>query len=127
VAWSDWISERDVVVGACAVSAGIHAALTPDHFAEGVGVGVGFVAATALLLSLAGLLTWRPGSAPILFGTVAVLAGLVASYVLATTSGLPILHPAPEPVDSLALFTKAIEAVGLLVAVNLLRPKGMLR
>ena len=42
------------------------------------------------------------------------------SYALATTSGLPLLHPDPEPVDSLALVTKAIEVAGLLAAVHLL-------
>ena len=31
------------------ISAGIHAALVPGHFAEGTGAGLGFVAATSLL------------------------------------------------------------------------------
>ena len=31
------------------------------------------------------------------------------------------LHPEPEAVDALALFTKAIEAVGLVLAASLLR------
>ena len=49
---------------------------------------------------------------------------------------MPVLHPDPEPVDGLALATKAIEAVGLLAATSLLwrtvavtlppRPKGTL-
>jgi hypothetical protein len=38
---------RDVVILACAISAGIHGALAPKHFAEGVGAGAGFVAATS--------------------------------------------------------------------------------
>ena len=38
------------------------------------------------------------------------------SYALAITTGLPVLHPDPEPVDGLALATKAIEAAGLLAA-----------
>jgi hypothetical protein len=44
--------------------------------------------------------------------------------VLAVTTGVPVLHPEPEPVDGLALFTKAVEATGLAAALNLLRPKG---
>jgi hypothetical protein len=32
-----------------------------------------------------------------------------------------VLHPEPEPVDGLALATKAIEAAGLLAALQLLR------
>jgi hypothetical protein len=50
-----------------------------------------------------------------------VLAGLIASYALAITTGLPVLHPEPEPLDRLALVTKAIEAVGLLAAAHLVR------
>jgi hypothetical protein len=124
--WSDWISERDVVVGACAASAGVHGALAPDHFAEGTAAGLGFAAAAVLLLSLAAVLTWRLARVASLVGAVTVLAGLIGSYAFATTSGLPVLHPEPEPVNGLALFTKAIEAVGLLGAIHLLRPKGTL-
>ena len=36
------------------------------------------------------------------------------------TTGLPVLHPEPEPIDGLALLTKAIEAAGLLAASSLL-------
>ena len=42
----------DVVILACAVSAGIHAALVPEHFAEGTGAGVGFAVAAVLLTAL---------------------------------------------------------------------------
>ena len=80
-------------------------------------------------------LTRRPSTAALL-GAVAVLAGLIGSYGLAIASGLPLIHPEPEPVDGLAVFTKAIEAAGLLAAAHLLwrerpalaltlpRPKG---
>ena len=43
------------------------------------------------------------------------------AYALAVTTGLPLLHPEPEPVDGLAVVTKAIEAVGLVTAWSLLR------
>lgn len=129
--------ERDAVIVACAISAGIHAALTPDHFAEGRGAGLGFLGASVLLAALVIALTHRP-SAAAHAGTAAVLAGLLGSYALAITSGLPLLHPEPEPVEGLALFTKAIETGGLLAAAHLLwrarptfaltlpRPKGTL-
>jgi len=123
----------DVVILACAVSAGIHGALVPDHFDEGTGAGFGFAAATLLLAALVVWLTLQPASAPALAGAAAAFAGLLAAYVLATTTGLPVLHPDPEPVDGLALATKAIEAVGLLAAssllwrpLTLLQPKGRL-
>jgi hypothetical protein len=111
---------RDVVILACAVSAGIHGALAPAHYAEGTGAGIGFVASTVLLAVLAVALTLRPADALPLVGAAVVFAGLLGSYALATTTGFPLLHPEPEPVDGLALVTKAFEAVGLVTALSLL-------
>jgi len=112
---------RDVVILACAVGAGIHGALAAAHFAEGVAAGVGFVAATIVLAGLAVALTLRPASRPPLLGAAVVVAGLLASYLLVVTVGLPQLHPQPEQVDGLALATKAFETVGLLTSISLLR------
>jgi hypothetical protein len=114
----------DVVILACAISAGIHGALVPGHFDEGIGAGLGFLAATIALGGLVVWLTWRPASASALAAAAVTFGGLLASYALATTTGLPVLHPDPEPVDGLALATKAIEAAGLLAASGLLwRPR----
>jgi hypothetical protein len=116
----------DMVILSCAVSAGIHGALAPAHFADGTAAGVGFVASAAALAVLAALLTLRPAASPPVAGAAIVLAGLLVSYALATTTGVPLLHPQPEAVDGLALATKAFEAVGLAAAVSLLgrRPAG---
>ena len=110
----------DVVILACAVSGGIHGALAPGHFDEGAGAGLGFVASAVALGSIVAWLTFRPAGRPALLAAAATFAGLIGSYVLATTTGFPVLHPDPEPVDGLALATKAIEAVGLLAAASLL-------
>jgi hypothetical protein len=110
----------DLVILTCAISAGIHGALVRDHFEEGTGAGLGFVAATILLAVLAVLLTRKPRQAALL-ATAAVFAGLIASYALVLTTGIPVLHPEPEAVDALALFPKAIEAIGLVLAASLLR------
>jgi hypothetical protein len=116
--------KSDVVMLACAVSAGIHGALVPGHFDEGTGAGLGFLAATAVLAGLVVWLTWRPASLPALATAAITFAGLLASYAIAVTAGLPVLHPDPEPVAGLALATKAIEAAGLLAATSLLwRPR----
>ena len=112
---------RDVVILTCSISAGIHGALAPAHFDEGTGAGVGFVVSTVLLAGIAIALTVRPDAQLPLVGAALVFAGLLGSYVLATTTGFPVLHPEPEPVDGLALVTKAIETVGLVVALSLLR------
>ena len=47
----------DVVILACAVSAGIHGALARGHFEDGAGAGLGFVAAAATLGVVAAVLT----------------------------------------------------------------------
>jgi len=118
-----WI-ERDVVIVACAVSAGIHGALVPEHLDESMGAGLGFVVATVLFAALAVGLTLGIGSTG-LVAALAVFAGLLASYGLAITTGLPLLHPEPEAVDALALATKAVELVGLAAAGLLLRGRAV--
>jgi hypothetical protein len=110
----------DTVILTCAISAGIHGALVPDHFRKGTEAGVGFVVATALLAVLAVALTRNPSQLA-LVGTAAVFTGLIVSYALAITTGVPILHPDVEAVDGLALFTKAIEIAGLATTANLVR------
>jgi Zn-dependent alcohol dehydrogenase len=101
---------RDVLILACAVSAGVHAALAPQHAT--------FVPAVIALGVLAVGLARSP--APLLVdGAVVVLGGLIAAYTLAATTGIPVVHPDREPVTSLALATKAIEALGLLAALEL--------
>lgn len=112
--------ERDLVIVACGVSAGIHAALTPDHFHEGAGAGGGFLVATILLGALAVVLTRWPSESA-LAAVVLVLTGLIVSYTLVLTTGVPVLHPEVEPLDGLALATKVVEAVGTLAALHLLR------
>jgi hypothetical protein len=125
----------DLIILACAISAGIHGALTPSHFDEGTAPGLGFAAATVALVGIVVWLTLRRASTLALAAAAATLACLLASYVLAVTAGVPALHPQPEPVDGLALATKAIEIAGLLAATSLLRrrvaltqsgPKGAL-
>ncbi|MFY9578736.1 MAG: hypothetical protein WAQ33_05380 [Gaiellaceae bacterium] len=110
----------DLVILTCAISAGIHGALVRDHFEEGTGAGLGFVGATVLLAVLAVVVTRKPTQLALL-ATAAVFAGLIASYAVVITTGFPVLHPEPEAVDGLALFTKAVEAAGVILAASLLR------
>src|SRR5262245_42855774 len=111
--------ELDLVIVACAISAGIHAALAPEHFGEGTGAGLGFLVSAIALAGLVVALT-RTAGAKALALTIATLAGLILAYAFAVTSDVPLLHPETEPVDGLALATKAIEAVGLAAAAHLL-------
>jgi hypothetical protein len=111
----------DGVIVACAVSSGIHAALAPEHFRETAAAGIGFVVAAVVLGVLAVVLTLRPGE-PAFAAAAFVFAGLIGSYALAVTTGIPALHPDVDPVDGLALATKAIEAAALVLAVSACRP-----
>lgn len=110
----------DALLITCAISTGIHGALAPDHFREATGAGIGFVVATVLLAALAIHLTRRPTDQRALIAAALVFLGLIASYVLAVTTGVPVLHPEVEPIDGLALFTKAVEAAGLAASLSLL-------
>ena len=53
--------ERNVVILVCAISAGIHAALAPEHFGEGARAGSGFLVSALLLAGLAVALTRGAG------------------------------------------------------------------
>ena len=126
----------DIVILACAISAGIHGALVPDHFEDGAAAGLGFGAAAVALGLLAVWLTLRPASRLALGAAAAMFVGLLASYGFAVTTGVPLLHPETEPLDGLALVTKAFEAIGLAAASSLLwrplaaslpQPKGTMR
>ena len=126
----NWIAsrqklERDVLIVTCAMSAGIHGALVPEHLAEGAGPGGGFLASTVLLTVLAAALSLGAGERAVL-GAIAVLTGLIVAYGLAVSTGVPLLHPEVEPADGLGLFTKAVEAIGLAAAITLLGRRARL-
>ena len=120
------VLQRDVLILACAISAGIHAALVPEHLEEGRAAAGGFAVSAVLLAALAIALTYRV-TPILLFSAGALMTGLLVSYALAITTGVPILHPDVEPVEGLALFTKAVEIAGLIAAVDLLVPNLPIR
>ena len=128
------VLQRDLLILTCAISAGIHAALVPEHLEEGRAAAGGFAVSAVLLGVLAIALTFRV-TPFLLLAAAALMAGLLVSYALAITTGVPILHPDVEPVEGLALFTKAVEIAGLAAAADLLlsnlpdfirHPKGAL-
>jgi hypothetical protein len=122
-------SKRDGMIVCCAVSAGVHAALVPEHLQEHVPAGIGFVAATAALVAAIIGLTVRADSRAITATAVCILMSLVVSYVVASTDGIPFLHPDVDPIDTLGILTKAVEVVGVGLGTQLLhgaleRPEG---
>ena len=111
---------RDLLIITCGVSVGIHAALVPEHLHESTAAGGGFIAATVLLAALVIALTLGSDPRPAAAAAALTLAGLLLSYALVVWQGLPVLHPETEPVDAFALATKAIEGVGLVLALSLI-------
>jgi hypothetical protein len=109
---------REVLVVCCAVSAGVHAALTPEHFDERAAAGVGFALSAVLLAGIALLLARR--LTPLLVdAAILLLLGLIGAYILGVTTGVPGLVPEPEAVEGIAVATKVIEAVGVIAAAAL--------
>jgi hypothetical protein len=113
-----------IVVAACAVSAGAHAGLVPEHMREAPQLGAAFVVAVALLLATAIVLAIRPDSLGAARSAALLLAGLVACYAASRTTGIPLLEPHVEPLDAVGVTTKLVEAVGLVFAFWLSRLVG---
>ena len=115
---------RNVVLMACAASAGVHAGLVPSHLAENVWLGIAFMGAVGLLLALTVSLA-RTGEPRRRAGPAAVLlAVLVVAYSLSRTVGLTPLEEHVEPVDALGVLTQAAQVAGLIAALFLCQPVG---
>jgi hypothetical protein len=115
---------RNVVLIACAASAGVHAGLVPSHLAENLRLGIAFAGSVGLLLaltvSLARIDDPRRRAAP----AAAVLAALIVAYSLSRTVGLAPLEEHVEPVDAIGLLTQGVQAAGLSAALLLRHPSG---
>jgi hypothetical protein len=111
--------ERALVAAACGISAGVHAALVPEHLRETAPLGWSFVLATLLLAACAVALERRRESRwPVRLSAV-VLAGLIAGYWATRLSHVPGLDSTPEAVDVVGVATKVVEAAGLVLALHL--------
>jgi hypothetical protein len=112
-----------LVVAACAISAGAHAALVPSHMEHDPQLGLAFVVAVGLLLTVGVAVVLSPTARAARAASL-VFAALIASYAAATTVGLPVLSLEPEPMDGVALVTKLVELVGLVFALKLNQTVG---
>jgi hypothetical protein len=104
---------------ACAFSAGVHIALTPEHFGEAPLLGLAFLAVATLLMALGLGIYLRPHSRHLPLVIVLLSGALVAAYAASRTIGLPVVHPTPEPLDTVGLITKAVEAIALALSLRL--------
>jgi hypothetical protein len=113
-----------ITILACAVSAGVHAGLVPEHLEESTSLGLSFVVAVALLALVAAALAFRPDDGRVAAAAALLMAGLILSWAASRTTGLPVLEPDPEPVGALDLVTKVIEALGFATALWLSGQSG---
>jgi hypothetical protein len=112
--------ELDIVVLACALSAGVHAGLVPEHLHESSLLGMGFAVA-ALLGGLLVLALMGPRARVALPAAAVLFGGLIAIYGLSRAGGLPVHGAEHEALDPLGVATKGIELAGLVCAVRLIR------
>jgi hypothetical protein len=114
---------RNALAVCCAASAGVHAALVPEHLAENTILGTGFALAAVCLfastLAFAGTRAPSPAAAP---ATALLLVALISAYVVSRTAGVPLIGTEVEEVDAVGLTTQALQAAGLAAALVLTKP-----
>ena len=103
-----------------ALSAGIHAGLTPEHLKEKPRLGDLFIAAAALGAAIAVAIISRPDDRRLAAtGGLFCLAQIVA-WILFVTIRVPLFPGTPEGIETIALVSKGVEAAGVALALALL-------
>jgi hypothetical protein len=98
-------------------SAGIHAALVPEHLEEMPSLGWSFIGAAIVGAALAYALVYNPEERlPARLAALFLAAELVA-WVVFVTVRIPGFMGTPEPVETIALVCKAVELFGLALAI----------
>jgi hypothetical protein len=107
-------------------SAGIHTGLVPEHLAEMPRLGDAFIVAAVVGSAIAIALIWRPDDRwiPVLAGLFCL--GQIAVWGLFVSVRVPLFPGTPEPVEKIALVAKAIETLGVALALWLVA-SGRLR
>lgn len=105
-----------------ALSAGVHGALVGPHLEESGAMAVAFVVATAALGIAAVAMALVP-TPWVSVATAVLLAGTAVLYLLARTTGIPVLTTHTEPFDALGAATSALELVGAVLALVHLNPR----
>src|SRR2546421_4796702 len=100
-------------------SAGIHAALVPEPLGEMPPLGYLFIAAALIGAGIAGALITRPDDRRIPSLAVLFLVGQVLVWVLFVTVQVPGFMGTPESVETIALVCKAVELLGIAIALPL--------
>jgi hypothetical protein len=97
-------------------SAGIHAALVPEHLEEMPRLGYAFIAAAAIGALLACALVARPGDERISRLAGLFCLGQIAAWVLFVNVSVPGFSGTPESIETIALVSKAVELAAVALA-----------
>ena len=98
-------------------SAGIHAALVPEHLAELPRLGDAFIVAAAVGTVLACALVARPDDPRVRLLAGLFCLGQIAAWALFVTAAVPGFAGTPEGVEPIAIVSKVVEAIGILLAL----------
>jgi len=101
------------IVLACAISAGVHLGLVPEHLHEAPALGVSFIVSVFLLALATVAVALRPNDLRAVRLTGLLLAGLLVAFAASRTTGLPLLQPDREELDAVGLITQIVQASGL--------------
>jgi hypothetical protein len=101
-----------------AFSAGIHAALVPEHLREMPPLGYLFIVAAAVGAAIAIALVTCPSARVLRFAAV-FLATQVIAWAMFIGVHIPGFTGTPEPVEPIALGCKATELLGIALALPL--------
>ena len=108
---------RPHLIAVLLASAGVHAALTPEHLDEAPMLGWLFLASVVVAVALAGAVLVVP-SRQILLAAAAVLLTFAAAYAYTRLTGLEALGIPHEEPDRLGLATVALELAGVGFALS---------
>lgn len=104
----------------CAVSAGVHLALVPEHTHESLILAAGFAFTAVALFATAVLIARKPVGARGAALSAGLLVILIGLFAASRSIGLPGVADA-EPLDLVGGLTQAVQAVGLAAAITLMR------
>jgi hypothetical protein len=96
-------------------SAGIHAALVPEHLKEMPPLGYSFIVAAVIGAGIAWALVTRPNDRRLPALAVLFLAGQILVWLLFVTVHVPGFSGTPESIAAIALVSKAAELFGIAV------------
>jgi hypothetical protein len=113
------IKRTGLLALAVTFSAGIHAALVPEHLKEMPPLGYSFILAAVIGAGIAWALVTRPNDRRIPAIALLFLAGQILTWVLFVTVHVPGFSGTPESIEAIALVSKAAELFGIAVGLPL--------